>query len=194
MTYFINKATDLPLQEVFPGITGHLIHTKLSTIADFRIVKGTELPEHAHPHEQTSTVLEGRFRFTVGGEIRELGPGEVAVIPGGVAHSGVALTNCRIMDVFAPVREDYRVSVPTAEYQPIDCGFYDHFEAAIVQRRPVTLEYFPADGASVTKKIRLLDLKTESGEEFVQLDGGEWLRLDRVVSLDGVATGTNCGF
>lgn len=114
MSYFINKATDLPLQEVFPGITGHLIHTELSTIADFRIAAGTALPEHSHPHEQTSTILEGRFLFTVGGETKELGPGEVAVIPGNVAHSGTALTDCRIMDIFSPVREDYRVAHPAS--------------------------------------------------------------------------------
>ena len=108
MSYFISKHTDLPLQEVFSGITGHLVHTRLTTIADFRIAAGTKLPAHAHPHEQTSTILEGRFLFTVGGETRELGPGDVAVIPGGVEHSGEALTDCRIIDVFAPVREDYR--------------------------------------------------------------------------------------
>lgn len=108
MSYFVNKKTDLPLVEVWPGILGRLIHTELSTIADFRIAAGTVLPEHQHLHEQTSTVLEGRFRFTVGGETRELGPGEVAVIPGKIPHSGEALTDCRIMDVFAPVREDYR--------------------------------------------------------------------------------------
>ena len=71
-TYFINKCEDLPLQEVFPGIKGHLIHTKLTTIADFRIAAGTELPTHHHPHEQTSTVLEGRFLFKVGDKEREL--------------------------------------------------------------------------------------------------------------------------
>ncbi len=110
MKYFINKEADLPLQEVFPGITGQLIHTEALTIADFRIAKGTVLPEHAHPHEQVSTVLEGRFAFTVGGEERILAAGEVAVIPGNVAHSGTALTDCRIIDVFAPAREDYKLS------------------------------------------------------------------------------------
>lgn len=108
MSYFVNKEQDLPFIEVWPGIMGHLIHTEQSTIADFRIAAGTVLPEHQHPHEQTSTILEGRFKFTVGGETRELGPGEVAVIPGNVPHSGEALTDCRIMDVFAPVRQDYR--------------------------------------------------------------------------------------
>lgn len=109
MSPFIKKNTDLPLQEVFPGITGHLVHTDKCTIADFRIAAGTELPGHSHPHEQTSTILEGRFLFTVGGETKELGPGDVAVIPGEVPHSGTALTDCRIIDVFAPVREDYRL-------------------------------------------------------------------------------------
>ena len=107
--FFLNKAHDLPAQEVFPGIQGKLVHTEHCTIADFRIAVGTRLPEHHHPHEQTSTVLEGQFEFTVGGETRTCGPGDVAVIPGGVPHSGVALTDCRIIDVFAPVREDYRV-------------------------------------------------------------------------------------
>lgn len=107
--YFVNKLEDLPEQEVFPGITGHLIHTELTTIADFRIAAGTELPTHQHPHEQTSTVLEGHFLFKVGDEERELTAGDVAVIPGNVPHSGRALTDCRIMDVFAPVREDYQL-------------------------------------------------------------------------------------
>lgn len=110
MKYFINKQEDLPLQEIFPGITGHLIHTDALTIADFRIAKGTVLPEHSHPHEQISTVLEGRFAFIVGGEESILFPGEVAVIPGNVVHSGTALTDCRIIDVFSPAREDYKLS------------------------------------------------------------------------------------
>jgi len=107
--YFIRKEADLPLQEIFPGITGHLIHTELTTVADFRITAGTELPTHRHPHEQTSTVLEGKFLFRVGEQERELSAGEVAVIPGNVPHSGCALTDCRIIDVFAPAREDYKV-------------------------------------------------------------------------------------
>lgn len=108
MSYFVDKEKDLELLEVWPGILGHLIHTENCTIADFRIAAGTKLPEHQHPHEQTSTVLAGTFRFTVGGETKTLEKGAVAVIPGGVPHAGEALTDCRIMDVFSPVREDYR--------------------------------------------------------------------------------------
>ncbi|MFT5998779.1 MAG: quercetin dioxygenase-like cupin family protein [Neolewinella sp.] len=109
MSYFVNKEQDLTLQEVYPGIKGRLVHTKLTTVADFSIAAGTVLPTHHHPHEQTSTILAGRFLFMVGEEERLLEAGDVAVIPRNVPHSGKALTDCRIIDVFSPVREDYRV-------------------------------------------------------------------------------------
>ena len=109
MKYYLEKEKDIPLQEVFPGIKGYLVHTEHCTIADFRLREGTELPLHQHPHEQTSTVLEGRFLFEVDGEERECTAGHVAVIPGNVPHRGKALTDCRIIDVFSPVREDYRI-------------------------------------------------------------------------------------
>ena len=189
MDYFINKETDLPAQKVFPGIIGRLIHTDKVTIGDFRIKAGTKLPEHQHPHEQTSTVLEGTFDFTVGGQTKRCGPGDVAVIPSNVLHSATAVTDCRVLDVFEPVRKDYlaetrRLLALAKPYQPIDCGVYDHFEAAIVQRRVVTLTYLDASGQTVSKQVQLTDLRTENGEEYVQLAGGEWVRLDRVSSLD----------
>ena len=37
-----------------------------------------------------------------------LTPGTVALIPSGVRHSGRAVTDCQLLDVFHPVREDYR--------------------------------------------------------------------------------------
>jgi quercetin dioxygenase-like cupin family protein len=66
------------------------------------------LPSHAHPHEQLTTVLSGELELTVGGEVRVLRAGMVAFIPGGVPHSARALTACEVMDVFHPVRDDYR--------------------------------------------------------------------------------------
>lgn len=107
MKQFINKEADLELIEVFPGIVGHIVHTESCTIADFHIKAGTKLPFHHHPHEQTSTVLEGEFEFTIGGEVRRCTPGDVAHMKRDLPHAGIALTDCRILDVFHPVREDY---------------------------------------------------------------------------------------
>jgi quercetin dioxygenase-like cupin family protein len=63
---------------------------------------------HQHPHEQVSYVLEGEFELTVNGVPHRLVPGQVFVIPSNMPHAGLAITDCFILDVFTPVREDYR--------------------------------------------------------------------------------------
>lgn len=66
------------------------------------------MPEHSHPHEQVANLIAGKFEMTVAGETRTIEPGMVAVIPSEAKHSGRALTDCYILDVFYPIREDYR--------------------------------------------------------------------------------------
>ena len=78
------------------------------TIGEVELAPGVALPMHHHPHEQVTYVIYGRFEFTVGEETTILEPGMVALIPGGVAHGGKTLTACRVIDLFSPVREDYR--------------------------------------------------------------------------------------
>ncbi|MBT7124323.1 MAG: cupin domain-containing protein, partial [Gemmatimonadales bacterium] len=66
------------------------------------------LPEHAHPHEQIVNMIEGTYELVIGGESYVLNAGDVLVIPGGVPHGGRSHTACKILDVFSPVREEYR--------------------------------------------------------------------------------------
>jgi len=98
----------LELRELIPGYRGRFVHTDNLTLVYWTIEEGAPLPEHAHPHEQVTNLLEGVYELTVEGEVRALQPGEIAVIPGNVRHSGVARTACKILDVFYPVREEYR--------------------------------------------------------------------------------------
>jgi quercetin dioxygenase-like cupin family protein len=78
------------------------------TFSYWTVTAGASLPEHSHPHEQVVNMLEGKFELTVGGRKAILVPGSVVVIPGGTAHGGRAVSDCRILDVFHPVREEYR--------------------------------------------------------------------------------------
>lgn len=98
----------LAAKEIVPGGLARTIHTGTMTFVYWQASAGADFPLHQHPHEQVAHVLEGKFELTVGGETRVLEPGITAVIPGGVVHGGKALTNCLLLDVFNPEREDYK--------------------------------------------------------------------------------------
>ena len=99
----------LPAKEIFGGtIRGHYAHLDNMTIGEVELNPGLLLPMHSHPHEQITYVISGRFEFTVGDQTTILEPGMTALIPGGVRHGGRTLTACRVIDLFSPVREEYR--------------------------------------------------------------------------------------
>ncbi|HYV96827.1 MAG TPA: cupin domain-containing protein [Gemmatimonadaceae bacterium] len=90
------------------SIRGHYAHLPGMTIGEVHLDANTVVPMHEHPHEQITYVVEGRFEFTVGTETTILEPGTAAMIPGGAKHGGKTLTACKVIDIFAPAREDYR--------------------------------------------------------------------------------------
>lgn len=98
----------LPVREIFPGIRARLIHTDRVTHSWVEVDAGATFPEHQHPHEQIVTVLEGELELVVEGTVHRLKPGAVFVIPPGARHSGGGITRCRVLDAFAPTRDDYR--------------------------------------------------------------------------------------
>jgi quercetin dioxygenase-like cupin family protein len=95
-------------KELVPGFHVKFVHTNNMTFAYWRIEAGATLPDHSHPHEQVVNLIEGELELNVGGEVRKLSPGQVVFIPPNVPHSGKAITSCRVIDVFHPVREDYK--------------------------------------------------------------------------------------
>ncbi|MFC1857310.1 cupin domain-containing protein [Thermodesulfobacteriota bacterium] len=99
---------DVELRELIPGFNVRFVHTENMTFAFWQIEPGSALPEHSHPHEQVAQMIEGEFELTVNNEAKVLTPGTIAVVPPNAPHSGKAITACRILDVFYPVREDYR--------------------------------------------------------------------------------------
>ncbi|MFB6247381.1 MAG: cupin domain-containing protein [Salinibacter sp.] len=99
---------DLDRSEEMPGFLGAFLHSDAMTVASWSVEAGAEFPEHSHPHEQISVVTAGEFELTLDGETDTLCEGRVAVIPSDTPHSGRAKTDCEIIDVFSPVREDYR--------------------------------------------------------------------------------------
>ena len=98
----------LPVREIFPGLRARLIHSDRVTHSWVSVDEGATFPEHQHPHEQIVSVLEGELELVVAGVVYRLTPGQVFVIPPDVRHSGRGVTACRVLDAFAPARDDYR--------------------------------------------------------------------------------------
>ena len=97
----------VPEREIIPGYKVRFVHSESMTLAFWTVEAGAPLPQHSHIHEQVANVIEGEYELTVEGETRVLRPGSVAVIQSNALHSGRAITDCRLVDVFHPVREEY---------------------------------------------------------------------------------------
>ena len=104
----LHEIDRLEAREILSGFTGKFIHTEKMTAAFWEILEGSELPVHAHPHEQITIVQEGKLSMTMNDETRTLEKGMVMTIPSNAVHSGRALTECRVLDIFCPPREDYK--------------------------------------------------------------------------------------
>jgi len=95
-------------KELVPGFHARMVHTENMTLAYWDIEEGSLMPDHSHPHEQVVNVIAGTLELVVDGKAHNMTLGKAFVIPSNVSHSGKALTACKVIDVFYPVREDYR--------------------------------------------------------------------------------------
>ena len=95
-------------RQLAPGVElSTLVHGEKTLMGEFRIAKGSLVPAHAHPHEQTGILISGKLRFKVEAETFDAEPGDSWCIPGSIEHSAEALLDSVVVEVFSPVREDY---------------------------------------------------------------------------------------
>ena len=93
---------------IFPGVHSAMEHSSQITYGCVSLEEGVIVPVHNHIHEQWTYILEGQMEFTLNGETQLLTPGMGALIPSNAPHGAVAVTACKVIDVFTPVREDYQ--------------------------------------------------------------------------------------
>ncbi len=95
--------------ELAEGVDGRPLFGEGAMINLIEFEPGATVPLHSHPHEQLGIVLRGKQILVIDGEDHPLGPMQGYVLPGGVQHEArCGPEGATVIDVFQPVREDYR--------------------------------------------------------------------------------------
>ena len=104
----MQQIKNIPAKELVPGITGYYAHGENLTFGYVELKAGSGIPLHQHPHEQITYIIEGQLEMIIGEMACSLLPGMYHVINSNTPHSAVAKTDCKVIDAFSPVREDYK--------------------------------------------------------------------------------------
>lgn len=104
--YFFNR--DIPLEDLGNGIKRKILayHENLMMVEVY-FEKGAEGKIHSHPHEQITYVLEGEFKFIIGGKKQVVKAGDSMFKESNVPHGTICLESGKLLDVFFPHREDF---------------------------------------------------------------------------------------
>jgi quercetin dioxygenase-like cupin family protein len=84
-----------------------LVYGEKSLLTRFHLKKGSKLPAHSHPHEQTGFMVSGKIILYIDQEELFVDAGDSWSIPGNVVHRAEVVEDAVAIEVFSPVREDY---------------------------------------------------------------------------------------
>ena len=108
MSNNVNKVSDQGYVAALDGIMRKtLVCGKKTLMTEFKLQRGSVLPTHSHPHEQTGYLVSGHMVLSIGGTDYDIRPGDSWAIAGDEVHSAVVKEDSVAVEVFSPVREDY---------------------------------------------------------------------------------------
>ena len=100
--------SEIPIEHPAEGIARQMVVGDNLMICRFRFAPHLVTPEHSHPHEQMSLVVQGRVRFFIEGQERIASPGDVLHFPSGCRHGATMMDGeVVLIDIFTPIREDF---------------------------------------------------------------------------------------
>ncbi|MCX8481710.1 MAG: cupin domain-containing protein, partial [Sediminibacterium sp.] len=98
----------LPLKTIATGLTGKYIHSTNMTIGFVNLEVDAIIPAHQHIHEQITWVEQGVLELSFNNQTYTLHKGDFVIIPSNIIHQGKAITACKVIDTFYPMREDLK--------------------------------------------------------------------------------------
>lgn len=102
------KTDETGYKDLLEGISMKpLVYGDNSLMAKFRLKKGSKLPRHSHPQEQTGYMIFGKMKLIIDREAFITTSGDSWSIPGNVEHHAEIIEDSIAIEVFSPVRPDY---------------------------------------------------------------------------------------
>lgn len=83
-----------------------IMSTERIMITDIKAEKGARVGVHHHEAEQILFIFKGKFKATVAGETRIIGPGDIQVCPSNCPHGGEWIEDGEAMEAVSPIRMD----------------------------------------------------------------------------------------
>ena len=100
----------IPLAQLVPGSNSHLIFGERITVSFLTMSANSYFPAHHHEAEQIMIVLDGYADEIVEGKLYPLEKRDVIMLPSNIEHGAYLRgVDCRVIDIFSPPREDFRV-------------------------------------------------------------------------------------
>lgn len=108
-----HRLSEVPEESVNSHFTRRFFTGERITMAFVKLDAGCVVPLHRHESEQFSYAISGALRFRIhdgriGGEELVLRAGELLEIPSNVPHEAWADEEFTGIDVFSPIRVDWR--------------------------------------------------------------------------------------
>jgi quercetin dioxygenase-like cupin family protein len=97
----------IPVERLNPLLGRQLVVGQNIMLARVLLKKGCVVPEHSHPNEQVTFILEGALKFWIDGREILVNAGETLTIPPNVPHKAEAVEDTVDLDVFYPPRADW---------------------------------------------------------------------------------------
>jgi len=97
----------IPLEDLNPLLQRQFVVGQNIMLARVLLKKGCIVPEHSHPNEQLTYIVEGALKFWIDGKQITVHAGEVLCIPSNMPHKAEALEDTVDLDIFDPPRADW---------------------------------------------------------------------------------------
>ncbi len=103
------RASEVKPVEMVPGVWRRTLSWgEQVMVVQTTLAEGAVVPNHRHPHEQITYIVEGELSMDVEGRTHVLVPGDSLLFSADVEHGATALKRTIVVDTFSPPREEYK--------------------------------------------------------------------------------------